>query len=238
MWPFRKKKKKLIIYGGSFNPPTIAHQHIIEQCLVDLDFKAEDEFFVVPAGPGQASYKGSSYVSSNHRENLCSLMITEVENKKGAFLTSGLRLRKEQSSGELYKKDSSTITLIDYFRNSLEFRGYDLDIYLVIGMDNVADIENWKESDRLKSEVKFVVFPREGYSETNLNKLGDNYKILGRSLKYPYTQHISSSLARELVCRDDKKGLKELKGLLSPSVLQYIRDHNLYRCQDKGGSDA
>ena len=41
--------KQAIIYGGAFNPPTLAHQEIMQQC-VSIAKKMTAEVWVLPSG--------------------------------------------------------------------------------------------------------------------------------------------------------------------------------------------
>jgi nicotinic acid mononucleotide adenylyltransferase len=40
-------KRKILLFGGSFSPPTLAHEAIIAACL---DMKDFDEVWVMPSG--------------------------------------------------------------------------------------------------------------------------------------------------------------------------------------------
>ena len=72
---------KIILFGGSFDPPHLGHKKIIKECL---KYKF-DKFILMP------SYKSplkttSTLSSKNHRLEMLSLLINDLENIIGSKL--------------------------------------------------------------------------------------------------------------------------------------------------------
>jgi hypothetical protein len=88
----------------------------------------------------------------------------------------------------------------------------------VIGTDLIKDLDKWDE--RLTTEVKFIVFERNGYL---IDKSQSNWP---RNYKIATTEHraVSSTKVRTLV----REG-QSIKGLVTKSVDVYISSHKLYK---------
>ena len=62
-----------IVFGGSFNPPTIAHKEIIKT-LCSLNY---EKVIIVPNGN---KYNLKEMVSYNHREKMLEIMTKDLKN--------------------------------------------------------------------------------------------------------------------------------------------------------------
>ena len=121
-----------IVYGGSFNPPTIAHKLIIDKLF--LVFRP-DNIIVVPVGN---SYKKKDLIDFNHRLEMAKLLdnriiVSDIENNKEYLGT------------------------LDLLNKLSEF--YD-DLYYVIGSDNLIHLDTWINYKELLENYKFIVFNR------------------------------------------------------------------------------
>ena len=127
----------LVVYGGAFNPPTLAHFNIAKSLI---DYFEPDLFYFLPVGD---KYKKEDLVLFSHRFN----MVEFLSNKLNAFVSN--IENKEEVLGTYY-----TLS---------ELSNVDKDIYFVIGADNLAKLSKWKNSEKLINEFKFIVLTREGY---------------------------------------------------------------------------
>lgn len=87
----------------------------------------------------------------------------------------------------------------------------------VIGSDNVTQFHTWDKHDELLEHFPVVVYPRENYPITQLphgmKKLQDAPTIA-----------VSSTQIKEKLSRGES-----IAGLVLPSVLSYIQQHELYQ---------
>jgi len=90
---------------------------------------------------------------------------------------------------------------------------------MIIGSDNLLNIDRWYDSHRLLKEHSILVYPRPGFAVKNADiKHCDTIKVL----KAPVLE-ISSTLIREGI----REG-KQLRFLVPPGIYDYIRNNRLY----------
>ncbi|BAZ11351.1 nicotinic acid mononucleotide adenyltransferase [Calothrix sp. NIES-4071] len=93
---------------------------------------------------------------------------------------------------------------------------------LVVGSDLLTQLPRWYRIEDLLQQVQLLVVPRPGYAINETSMLG--VKQLGASVKIaPITGlDVSSTSYRENGNSD----------ALTPSVIEYINQQHLYKCQD------
>ena len=148
-----------IVYGGSFNPPTIAHEGIISE--LKRTFKPEN-IIIIPAGN---SYNRKELLDFKDRYNMLKLIsndiISDIENKNLKY------------KGTLY-----TLDLL-----SKDYK----DIYFVMGADNLIDIKSWIRYEELLKKYNFIIITRDDinivdFIDNNLREYKSHFKLI--SLKY------------------------------------------------------
>lgn len=123
-----------IVYGGSFNPPTIAHKKIV----MELHQKFNPEhILIIPTGD---SYTWKNITPFVHRLNMTKL----------AF-PNEIVLDIEQN-----KEYQGTINTLRFLSKSYN------DIYFTMGADNLIYIKKWINYEALLSEFNFIIFKRDG----------------------------------------------------------------------------
>ncbi|MFA6627475.1 MAG: nicotinate-nicotinamide nucleotide adenylyltransferase [Bacilli bacterium] len=123
-----------ILYGGAFNPPTIAHQKIIHYLV---DHYPEDQLILLPAS---SSYR-NEIISFEHRKNMLKLLVGLL---KHPIEISDYEAKQSQFRG--------TIETLIYFDHPL----------FVIGSDQLLAINRWISFPRVVEDNRFLVFPRSG----------------------------------------------------------------------------
>jgi nicotinate-nucleotide adenylyltransferase len=130
----------IAIFGGSFDPPHIGHEQIINKSLEVLDI---DKLFIVPTFLNP--FKTTFYFSPKDRFNLL----------KECFIDDKIVI----SDFEILKlAPVATITTVEYFYQTMK----PSKIYLIIGADNLEKLHLWEGFSKLKTLVSFVVISREG----------------------------------------------------------------------------
>jgi nicotinate-nucleotide adenylyltransferase len=129
------------IFGGSFNPPHVAHQML---ALYVLETAAIDELWIVPAFRHAL---GKPLVPFEHRLRMCELAIQAL----------GPRARVSDVEGVL-GGDSRTIHTLRRLREQHPEHAFSL----IIGADLLAEVSSWLGGDELRRTVPFIIVGRSG----------------------------------------------------------------------------
>ena len=133
---------RVAIFGGSFNPPHLAHQMA---ALCALETAAIDELWMVPAF--QHPF-GKVLAPFAHRLEMCEL----------AAAALGPRVKVSAVEREL-GVESRTLRTVR--RLQQDFPGHTFS--LVIGADLLAELPSWQDSAELQRSVPLLVVGRAGF---------------------------------------------------------------------------
>ena len=158
------------MYGGAFNPPTIAHHRII------LEIKKQypnDQLIIVPVGD---HYNKPALVSFNHRQSMLKAM--------DASLTI---IDLEQ-----HIPFKGTIHTLDYLKKT-----YQEDVGFIIGADQLEYVHTWIDYETLFKTYEVIIVTRPNYEihrfESTLQLLGATYHILPLSMDVSSTSFRGSN---------------------------------------------
>jgi len=134
----RERSLKVALYGGSFDPPHIAHEAIVK-ALRKKDFI--DKVVVMPTflNPFKSKFIAPA---SLRLKWLREIFQTYKDVEVSAF---------EVDLGE----KTPSITTVEYLLKTYE------KVYLVIGADNLASLKSWHRYEDLKESVTFIIATRE-----------------------------------------------------------------------------
>jgi len=205
---------KLCIFGGSFDPIHLGHLLVAQAAIEELGL---DKLFFIPAA--QSPFKPDSKPApAAARLQLLRLALAGRTNCE-------IDDQEIRRGGVSYTVD----TLRDYAN---KFPGAKL--FYLIGADNVAKLNEWREAGELAKLAEFVVIPRPGDSvgSSGFSRSGPpeggtpnpNFPtpFRGRTLK-GFPVEISSSQIRARV----KAGLP-IESLVPPIVAEAIHNNRLY----------
>jgi len=196
----RKKKEKIGLFGGTFDPIHLGHTIIAEWIKNYLEL---NEIIFIPNKIHPFS-KRENIIPADIRAE----MIQKAINNFPYFKLSTIELKRP---GISYTVDTIR-SLMSEFPNA--------EIYLIMGEDNLAKFESWKEATEILNLVQVVTFRRRNdVMEESVNINTD--KML--KLKSPYIDISSTEI------RDRIKNSRNFQSLLYPDVYQYIVKHNLYK---------
>jgi nicotinate-nucleotide adenylyltransferase len=227
-----EKKKMVMVFGLSANPPTGAGGHVgivrwgSNDLKVDLpnDRAPElareqvgiDEVWVLPVFKHAFASK-SNLLPFEHRVAMAKLAFEEPPDLKGRVRVVETEREVVEDALEAAKAkgdplDKVRVGSIDILRRLIEEHP-DTQFVLALGGDTYADLRagKWKEGDTLQELVPIVVVPREGVAN-----------VEGTERNGPVLTDISSTKVR------GSTDLDFLKTALEPSVLKYILENELY----------
>lgn len=160
---------KLGFFGGSFNPPTIAHYNLINQAL--NDYKFDIVYFV----PVNNYYQKPNLLPIEKRIEMLKLI---CQNNKIQVL-------------DIEKNIEKKLNAIDIFKIIEENYSND-EIVFFLGEDNYEKMHIWKNYEELQ-KYQYIVFQREDKKEISIKQKNIIYMKNSENLK------ISSTYIREKI---------------------------------------
>lgn len=191
--------KRIGIFGGTFNPPHIAHSIVAESVRAQLIL---DKIIFIPSG--NPPLKES--IPAEDRLAMANLAFGDDIN----FEVSDIEIR------DITEK-SYTVNTLRKLR--IKYEGERIKLFLIIGADNLLDLPRWKDPEQLFQLAEIVVINRPGFDPKNSKQ---EFYEKAKFIDVPFLE-ISSSMIREYV----KIG-RPVKYLVTKEVEEYIEDNKLY----------
>lgn len=189
----------VVVFGGAFNPPTIAHKEIYY--LIDK-LVGFDHFIYLPVSN---KYNKSTLISDAYRIDMLKILIEDLP---------------KASLSLLEIDDPNYLGTYESLKRLKEFFPEE-DIAFIVGSDNLLNLKKWINADALIAEFKFVVINRNRLDaqkiiekEPLLNKYKENFQIISG-----FNQYISSTAFRDSLD----------PSYVVDKVYQYIMENDLYR---------
>jgi len=126
----------LIVFGGAFNPPTVAHQNIVKKLLSTF---LGSQVLILPVGD---DYHKPDLIPFHYRIDMLNLLVEGIDN----VIVSQL----ERDSG--YR---GTLVSLNELSKVYE------DVHFVIGSDNLAGLKKWINYVDLLERFPFIVMTRD-----------------------------------------------------------------------------
>ena len=198
-------RKIIALFCGSFNPPLFSHFSLAEQ-LLNNDNNIEKIIFV----PVSHKYNKNGLISDEHRFNMLNLLCKN--NQK--FEVSNVEFN---SSRQPYTLETMQIMQEKY---------PEYEIRLIIGTDNLKELETWHEVEHLLNRFKVIVLSRD---EDNAEEIIKSNKLLSKYFSSFIINNISlrTNLSSTFV-RNEIKNKKSVRYLLPDEIIKYIKSNKLY----------
>ena len=202
--------RTLVVMGGSFNPPTVAHSALLRAAMAATD---ADLGVWLPASRSYVLRKLKA--AGQERE----LMLDEV---RLALVRAAAREGERQTVEDYELRGAGT----GYTFETLEAMAGtypDAEIHFLIGSDKLATLPQWHRADELLDRFRVLVVHRGGKSPEDilredpvLSRRRDRFGVVA----FPGgMEEISSSAARTLLLKGDPR----VKEMLPEGVLKTIR---------------
>lgn len=198
-------KKRVGIFGGTFNPPHIGHVRAAEAFAEQMEL---DEFLIIPDYiPPHKDYVGN--VSATDRLKMCSLAFGNISNA----VISDMEIRR---GGRSY----TYITLE-------ELKSCECDLYLLVGTDMFLTLDSWVNPSIIFDIADICYIRRETDEEKTLF-IEEKTKQYVK--KYGARVHPIDALVTEISSTELRKMIKDntVGNLISENVMNYIRSEGLY----------
>lgn len=202
--------KKIIIFGGSFDPVHKEHEKIVKKLSSEFN-----EVIVVPSFISPFKAEGA-HENAEHRLKLLNIVFEKLDNVK-------------VSNYEIEKGGTSfTLDTVKHFQDiySKKDGNEEYQMFFCIGSDLINSLETWKSFDTLKNLVAFFIVKRKGFSINSklIKSLIDN----GAKIELSQIRGSEASSSQVGVAIAFSKN-----DCISKIVLNYIKENKLYNNYEK-----
>jgi len=193
------EQKRIGIYSGSFNPIHVGHQKLANYLIEN---KIVDEVWLVvsPCNPLKLQ---SELIDEYIRLEMLVIAIQDQPHIKASDIEFTMPIPS-------YTIDTLHLLTAQYPDNQFQ---------LIIGSDNAHVFNQWKTYERLLKEYPVLVYPRTGYDFKDVASQYPQMKLLSSPI-----YNVSSTEIREYIAKK-----KDVSQWIHPSVLQFIKENNLYQ---------
>ena len=196
-----KGTRRIGVFGGTFDPIHNAHLGIARAAL--SHGRLDELRFMIAGQPPHKMHETMATAEERYA------MVQAALEDEPCMVASRLELNR---CGPSY-----TFETIEALAQSED----DADLYLILGMDSLVDLPNWRAPERIIAAARFLVVPRPGHWEVT-GELEGHYEVL------PFEPvPLSSTDVRERL----RAGLP-LDDLLPPAVERLIRERGVYGVGD------
>ena len=192
-------KNMIVVFGGAFNPPTVAHFEVIKHLLKQPFI---NEVMLMPVGD---HYEKPGMVSAEHRFNMLQEMVKNLLD----VTTSDVEIKAPKAL-----KTVETLEILNGLYPEEEFA-------FVMGADNLAQLSSWSQHERLVKNYKMIVL--------NRDQLDVHALIQSQFPAEVDQFIVVSDFAEMAISATDYRENPGKKELLCSGVAKYIEKHGLYR---------
>lgn len=189
----RLQSKETVIYGGAFNPPTLAHVAILQACFGYAE-QEDADVWVVPSGN---RLDKTIATPRERRLDYIDAMIYDA-GAVGRAVVSTMELDRPFA---IETADTVAELRADYPDRSFTF---------VFGADSTETMATWKDGEVLLETLPMLVVEREGSRINSLARFATRLNV--------QTPDVSSTLVRQCL-----ESGAHLEGLVSPGVERILR---------------
>jgi nicotinate-nucleotide adenylyltransferase len=191
------------VYGGAFNPPHRGHHALAQTALDQLKL---DLLYLLPTG--QAWHKDGPLAPAKHRLAMTRLNFADLSH---AVVDD----REIQRPGPSYTVDTLS---------ELKKQHPLADFFLLMGADQAAHFETWRDWQGIAQMAQLAVAPRENpdAAAARLPQWHNHSQIRVTLLQMPLEPVSATDIRLQI-----GKGSDPLQAL-HPAVYHYIQQHHLY----------
>ena len=186
---------KLILFGGCFDPPHKGHYEIIRKCSKECH-----RLLIMPTINSPLKNKTST-TALHHILRMLALLIQNIDHS--------IEIDDYDFS---HSGPSYTIDTIRYIKQKYP----EYSISLVMGADQLMQLQQWKDYYEIMHSVHIICFNRENYHFTQLP-----------GMSFTWVKDFKIAISSEKIRADIAVGELNENDLTSP-VKNYIYENNLY----------
>ena len=193
------RRKKVCLFGGTFDPPHIGHLLVAQTIIEAENF---DKIVFIPT------------FKTPQKNN-----ITDIKDRL-AMLRMGVTSNPKFEISEIEIQRGGTSYTIDTVRDYKSDQDYDSrELYYLIGSDSLQTFHTWKEPREVLDECQVIVALRPGFRPSDISNW-ILHKV--RFASIPRFEISSSTI------RSRWQENKTIRYMVTQPVWEYINDHGIY----------
>jgi nicotinate-nucleotide adenylyltransferase len=193
------RRKKVCLFGGTFDPPHIGHLLVAQTIIEAENF---DKIVFIPT------------FKTPQKNN-----ITDIKDRL-AMLRMGVTSNPNFEISDLEIQRGGTSYTIDTVRDYKSDQDYDSrELYYLIGSDSLQTFHTWKEPREVLDECQVIVALRPGFRPSDISNW-ILHKV--RFASIPRFEISSSTI------RSRWQENKTIRYMVTQPVWEYINDHGIY----------
>ncbi len=210
--------KKIIIYGGAFDPVHKGHVNVVDNILTKID--NIEKIIIVPskAGPWKRNFLTKGY----HRLRMLNLVFDQYDNV-------------EIDDFELKARGISySYKLLEYMSEKYP----DNELYIVIGEDQVLNFKKWEKYQKIIDQAQVLVSKRFNNNK-NSDKINDiceelNFQKLENDIIYISSTYIRKGNFKDNVTVEVNKYIGQQALYLGNILENNLSDYRYFHCLNVG----
>lgn len=195
---------KIILFGGTFDPPHIGHVNILANFVFTIN---PDLVVIMPTGT--PPHKQASTTPTNLRVEMCQCFLPLFENT--------------QISNYEIAREGKSFTYDSVMHVKSQYPG--AEVYLIIGSDMFLSLGTWHRVEDLIQEVVLMVQPRREDDELPVRWAIKDWEQKGARIMFSgIKEPISSGLIRAGIAAG-----QDLYAMIPPPADEIVRWNRLYQ---------
>lgn len=173
-------RQNTIVYGGAFNPPTIAHEQILRR-TVEFAERNHADIWLLPSGSRRDK---DIDTTDTRRIELLQALVRDVASRTVKVIINTDELQRDEHTETI-----DTVRAFDERYPRRDFRW-------VFGSDSYGTMETWNDGVWMKENLHMLIIERPGYP---VGDSGSNVAILA----VPELDVSSTEVRRRMNCGED-----------------------------------
>lgn len=196
---------KTVFFGGTFNPPHIAHRKMLEAVC---ELNEVERVLVAPTNLPPHKQVPEMFADFQQRLKMAELLCEGLPKAKA----SDIELKREGKSYSFY-------TLAELKKNHS-------DLSLLIGGDMVTSFNTWFEYKSILNLAELIVVRRKGINNLDFDSAVENLRLNGGKITVVEVDlpEVSSTEIRRRLLED-----KPLNVLVPENICEYIEKNHIFR---------
>jgi len=214
--------KRVGILGGSFDPPTLAHEEVGEIFLEGLDL---DEVRYIPARQNPLKTV-RAWAAPSARWDMVNLMIAGHERYSSSNLEISPELVYDHHDRYVEDPTDETPSYTYYTLQAFRMLEPHTELIFLGGSDILRHFYKWYKAEQIIKEFHLGIAIRPPHSvASTIAPIREEHRKFVTILEQHHMPDISSTDVRSFL---ESGQIDRAKVLLKPSVFEYIMDNRLY----------